>query len=378
MSGLGGVRALVMAGGRGERMLRSGASCPKPLMPVRGVPLIERNLYALLGAGIADLAVAVPARPSRVAEFVHTRGALLARTAGAQLRVIEETAPLGTIGAAALAGADVQTLLVVNADNLTALDLRQLLAAHERLGADLTLATHRHPLRLPYAELTLEGTAVRAYHEKPTHHYSVCSAVYALGPRALARLDGGRCDAPDLGRAVLAAGGAVHAYEHAAPWIDVNDLEGVAAAERLVAEHADRFDCWHAAPHVEVVGCVLVRGDEVLLEYRPPEARCYAAQWDTPGGHIEAGETPEQAILRELDEELGLKPAALLAAARFDDLDTTSGKVFRHHVFRAQVDGPIVARESQRTAWHSRAAIAARADVASAAIRSLAAVGAVS
>ena len=370
------VRALVMAGGRGERMQRSGGRRPKPLMPVRGVPLLERNLYALFSAGVDDIAVAVPASRSAIGDFVHARGTLLAKMAGATLRVVEETTPLGTIGAAALVAEGVQTLLVVNADNLTALDLRWFLAGHAALAADLTVASHLHPVQLPYAELALEGTAVREYREKPTHHFRVCSAVYALGPRALALLDGGRRDAPDLARALLAAGGAVHALDHAAPWIDVNDVDGVAAAERLVAAHADAFDCWHPAPTVEVVGCVLARGDEVLLEYRPATARCYAGQWDTPGGHIESGETPEQAIRRELDEELGLKPAVIRAAARFDDLDTTSGQVFRHHVFHADLDGTVTARDGQTIAWHSRSELAARGDVGSAALRSLAAVGA--
>jgi mannose-1-phosphate guanylyltransferase/phosphomannomutase len=375
MSGARRVRALVMAGGQGQRMRRSGATRPKPLVPVRGVPLIERNLYALFGAGITDLAVAVPASPTPIGDFVRTRGALLAKMAGTTLRVLEETRPLGTIGAAAQVADGIETLLVVNADNLTALDLRQLLASHDALAADLTVASHLHPVTLPYAELRLAGTAVQAYQEKPTHHFRVCSAVYALGPRALTLLDGGRRDAPELARTLLAQGGAVHAFTHAAPWIDVNDLDGVAAAEQLVAAHADAFDCWHPAPTVEVVGCVLARGHEVLLEWRPAGARCYAAQWDTPGGHIEAGETPAQAIARELDEELGLAPASLRPAARFDDIDTTSGQVFRHHVFHAHVDGTIRPREGQEVAWHPRDALALRADVATAALRSLAAVG---
>jgi 8-oxo-dGTP diphosphatase len=140
-----------------------------------------------------------------------------------------------------------------------------------------------------------------------------------------------------------------------------------------LAQHADAFDCWHPAPTVEVVGCVLQRGDEVLLEYRPAGARCYAGLWDTPGGHIDAGETPAQAIVRELDEELGLH-ADVRPAARFDDFDPTSRQVFRHHVFSARIDGDdIDARQGQRLAWHSRQRLAALADVGTVALRSLAA-----
>jgi mutator protein MutT len=356
-------------------MLRSGAQRPKPLMAVRGVPLLERNLYALFSAGLKDIAVAVPASTPSIGEFVHSRGMLLAKMAKAELRIIVEARPLGTIGAAALAADDVETLLVVNSDNLTALDLRAFLTSHRDAEADLTVATHLHPVTLPYAELATDGQRVMSYREKPTHQFRVSSAVYALGARAVGALvPQARCDAPELVRRLLEGGALVHAFDHAAPWIDVNDVGGAQAAERLLAAHADLFDCWHPAPTVEVVGCVLVRGDEVLLEYRPATARCYAGQWDTPGGHIEAGETPQQAIVRELGEELGLEGADVRPAARFDDFDVTSGQVFRHHVFSARVaDGAVSARDGQRVAWHRRAELAALTDVGSAALRSVAA-----
>src|SRR5262249_58088113 len=133
--------------------------------------------------------------------------------------------------------------------------------------------------------------------EKPTHHFRVSSAVYALARRALGELTGARTDAPELVRRLLDGGETVASFAHEAPWIDVNDAAGVAAAERLLADHADAFDCWHAAPAIEVVGCVLVRADEVLLEYRPSTARFYADQWDTPGGKLEPGEAPPDALV---------------------------------------------------------------------------------
>lgn len=365
-----------MAGGQGQRMQRSGAERPKPLMVVRGVSLLERNLYALFSAGLKDIVVAVPASTPSIGDFVHSRGTLLAKMAKAELRVLVEAQPLGTIGAAALAADDVETLLVVNGDNLTALDLPAFLAAHGDAHADLTVATHLHPVTLPYAELAVDGQRIVSYQEKPTHRFRVSSAVYALGARAWSELvPHARCDAPDLVRRLLEGGALVHAFDHAAPWIDVNDVGGIHAAERLLAAHADLFDCWHPAPTIEVVGCVLVRGDEVLLEYRPATARCYASQWDTPGGHIEAGETPQQAIVRELGEELGLEGTDVRPAARFDDFDVTSGQVFRHHVFSARVaDGAVSARDGQRVAWHRRAEIASLTDVGSAALRSVAAI----
>ncbi len=55
-----------------------------------------------------------------------------------------------------------------------------------------------------------------------------------------------------------------------------------------------------------VVAAVLHRDDCVLLCHRAPERRWYPDVWDFPGGHVEDGERPEQALRRELTEEIGV------------------------------------------------------------------------
>ena len=57
----------------------------------------------------------------------------------------------------------------------------------------------------------------------------------------------------------------------------------------------------------DVVAAVLVRDDRVLLAHRHPNRRWYPNVWDTPGGHIEPGESPVLALVRELREELGIQ-----------------------------------------------------------------------
>ncbi|MHA3701782.1 NUDIX domain-containing protein [Jatrophihabitans sp. YIM 134969] len=60
-----------------------------------------------------------------------------------------------------------------------------------------------------------------------------------------------------------------------------------------------------------VVGALLVRDRTVLLAHRSPAKRWYPDVWDVVGGHVDPGETPAQALTRELGEEVGVVPTDL-------------------------------------------------------------------
>ncbi|MFO0607407.1 MAG: NUDIX domain-containing protein [Polyangiales bacterium] len=367
------IDALVMAGGRGERMRATHGPTAKPLVRVLGLELIERNLAMLLRLGYRGVAVSVPAGEPSLAAWVRGRGAELARAAAARVEVLEEATPLGTIGVASrLRGSG--DVVVVNADNLVTLDLPALAAHHRAVNAAFTVATHLQPFRIPFGEVVAEGGLLRAYREKPELPVRVSSGTYVLGPAAAEALEyEARCDVPTLVERLLARGLAVGAFAHESPWIDVNDAPALARAEALVAAHPDRFERHATEPSPAVAG-VVVRdpGGAVLLERRPDTARAYAGVWDTPGGKLEADEAPEDAAARELDEELGLR-APLRAVATFDDLDPTSGRVYRHHVFVAEAAREAAqAREGQTLRWFTPEELAREDALATPARRALA------
>jgi NDP-sugar pyrophosphorylase family protein len=237
--------ALLMAGGRGERMRASGVEVPKPLVPVRGTPLIEHNLRQLLRHGLDEIVVSVPGDGGPIGEYADGRLAAVASAAGARLRVLAEEVPLGNIGCAGLLHGE-WDVLAVYADNLTSLDLGDVLRHHGESGAALTLAAHDEPFRLPYGRLEIADGSVVGYSEKPTISVTVCSAVVVLGPDATAVLPPDRpAGLVDLTVDLLRRGLRVSAYRHAAPWVDVNDADGVRRAEALLDEHPALF-AWPA------------------------------------------------------------------------------------------------------------------------------------
>jgi len=342
------IGALVLAGGDGARM-RSRVA--KPLIEVRGASLLERNVCALIGAGLRAIWVACRHDQDAIRHDVE-RLAELAGRRGVELRCLLEAAPLGTIGAAGMLRG-LEALITVNADNLTALDLAALVARHADTAADLTLATHDHATQLPYGAIDVDGDRVVGYREKPRWVTHVASAVCVLGPAALAAI-AGRTDLPALTQQLIGDGARVLAYPHAAPWIDVNQADDVVRAAALVAAHPEYFECWARPADLEVAGAILRDGDLVLLEHRRD-----VQLWDTPGGKLEPGEPAAVAMVRELREELGVEVTAGPERARFDMLDG-AGRAIRHHVFAPAVRrAEVIAREDQRLAWFPLAALPA-------------------
>lgn len=116
---------------------------------------------------------------------------------------------------------------------------------------------------------------------------------------------------------------------------------------------------------VEIVGGVLVRKRELLLGRRAPHKRICPNTWDVLGGHREAGETLEQTLARELEEEIGITPveSVKLATLPFD----RDGQAIGFHLYRvdAWTGEPALANdEHTELRWFGFEAAAAMPDLA--------------
>jgi NDP-sugar pyrophosphorylase family protein len=232
-----GFSALIMAGGRSHRMRSVSTAQHKGLRTVAGVPLIEWNLRTLLFFGFLDVHVAISAQEPDLLYWVEEVGRPLAWGADAKLTPIIESQPLGTIGAVRLLTTTFSSVIVVNVDNLTDLDLRSLADFHLERGAAMTVASHEEPIRIPWGRLELSGEMVTACEEKPILRPTVSSGVYLLSALAVAQVRSGvRTDAPELVNSLLGRGHTVAAYRHQAHWIDINDEAALARAEALISQ----------------------------------------------------------------------------------------------------------------------------------------------
>jgi mannose-1-phosphate guanylyltransferase len=231
---------LVLAGGLGTRMQPSQPATPKPLVEVGGVPLLEFALRRLCAAGVREVHVAVRHEAARIAEFLAdlAPGLRLDR-----LEIIREDQPLGTIGAAYFLREERRTVLAVNADLVSAIDLGLLLCHHREHEAQLTIATHdeHHRLRLGEVVVAADGRVID-YLEKPVKSWRISSGTYAMEREVLQLIERPEWLAfPSLVRRALEAGLRVSEEHHADPWIDVNDAADLERANQLVAADPAAF-----------------------------------------------------------------------------------------------------------------------------------------
>ncbi len=358
------VAGLIVAGGSGERMQRSGALHPKPLVPIRGVALLERNLIALLRAGIMDIHIAVSSRADGVGDFARSRCRKVVETLGAKLSVITEAHPLGSIGASAYLR-DRAEILVVNADNLTSLDLRSVLAKHREAGATLTLAVHDEPFSIPFGEICMDGDRVTAYREKPSFRVRVCSAISVLSPDALAAFDPGETiGLPALANRLLSRNAAVCSFFHDAPWIDVNDMTSIDRAEELVRNNAPDFEHWSTSPDDQVVALLCCSHRGVAL-VRSPDGMLRL-----PAVAANTGGMQTSSILQALGAGRRSFPSDIAPIALFDDIDTDARRIIRTRLFLADIGDDLPEVDIQ---WVHEEAIAALDDIAPMVARALAA-----
>jgi NDP-sugar pyrophosphorylase family protein len=227
------MEALLLAGGKAERLGEAAQGLPKPLVPVAGFPLAEYTVGRLVRAGVTRVIVAC--RAGQEESFVNALGGL-----GAAVEPVGEAEPLGRGGGLRLAASkrtESGAVLALNGDELLDVDFGELLEVHLAGGAAATIVCAQ--VRSPFGVVDLrdDGT-VGGFREAPLLEQWVNSGVYVLGDEAIERLpeqgDHEQSTFPEL-----AAEGKLRGYRHTGVWLTVNTPKDLRVAEDYMAEHPE-------------------------------------------------------------------------------------------------------------------------------------------
>ena len=229
--------AVLMAGGRGERLRPATLATPKPLLQIEGKAIIDYNVELLASCGVTDITVCTRYLSEQL--FSHFERPV----AGVQVKCVREDDPLGTIGAVTLtdAASNPGDTIVMNSDLLTTISFEEMYLRHRETHADITIAAVPYQVSVPYAILTLGGedrSQVTAIEEKPSYSYYANAGIYIFSNEVLGMLaPGRRTDATDLITAAIAAGRKVTYYPISGTWIDVGSPVDFRQAAELMRHH---------------------------------------------------------------------------------------------------------------------------------------------
>lgn len=209
---------VIMAGGMGTRLRPHTESCPKPLLPVAGKPMLEHIIERAKLEGFSHFVLAIHYLGNMIEDYFGNGERL-----GVQIDYLRERSPLGTAGALGLLNPRPDAPFVVtNGDVITDIRYGELLDFHIRHNATATMAVRVHEWQHPFGVVQTQGVEIVGFEEKPVARTHINAGVYALDPDALSVLSpDAHCDMPTLFERLQAKAKRTVAYPMHEPWLDV-------------------------------------------------------------------------------------------------------------------------------------------------------------
>ena len=215
-------KAVILAGGRGNRLAPYTFVLPKPLMPVGEMPILEILLRRMKMSGVDHFIFCVGYGNELIRAFFGDGSKW-----EVQIEYSLEDQPLGTAGPLSQLDGLNETFIVANGDLLTDISFDDLLLFHRSHGGQATIGTTHQEVKIDFGVTELdERQCLVDYREKPTFNYLVSMGLCVLDPVVLRYLPRGEyLDLPALMNALRCDGQTVKAYIHQGYWIDIGRVE---------------------------------------------------------------------------------------------------------------------------------------------------------
>lgn len=213
------ITAVIMAGGKGERLRPLTETVPKPMLHVGNKPIIEHNIDRLIQFGVREIYISINYLGDQIKNYFGDGS-----SKGISIRYVEETEPLGTIGALSLITTFAEeTIFLINSDLLTNIDLEQFYSNHHEAHAHMSVASIPYRVQVPYAVLEADEEIVRGFVEKPGYNYPVSAGMYLINRDALNSWlpKTGFYNATDFMEKLIAEGGKLIHFPHTGYWLDI-------------------------------------------------------------------------------------------------------------------------------------------------------------
>ncbi len=225
--------AVLLIGGLATRLLPLSRHLPKSLLPVCDRELLHYQISQLARAGVNRLVLAAGHQVEQLREYVQ------GYSGGLQFSFSIESEPRGTAGALAHARGQIglEQAIVLNADVLSNVDLKAVIAKHKQAQRPATLVGFKVADPSRYGLFHLDGETITGFTEKPPVHSTsaasfINAGIYVLEPEVIASIPTGRPVSieREIFPQLIEEQGALTHFAHAEFWYDIGTFESYNAA----------------------------------------------------------------------------------------------------------------------------------------------------
>lgn len=224
------IDAVLMAGGKGERLRPLTEKTPKPLIKVGDKCIIDYNIDRLISYGIKHISVTVNYLGEQLEEhFQKERD-------GVKINTVREPKYLGTMGSIKFVDTFYNdTVLVMNSDLFTNIDYEDFYMHFKQHNADMSVAAVPYVVKVPYGVFNLEGRNIKGVTEKPTISYYANAGIYLIKKELLNLIpDNKFFNATDFMDNLISSGYKVIRYPISGYWIDIGQHDELERAKEIV------------------------------------------------------------------------------------------------------------------------------------------------
>ena len=169
------IDAVLMAGGKGERLRPLTDKTPKPLIKVGGKAIIDYNIERLISYGLKNIHVTINYLGEQLEEHFS------APINGVKVETVREPNYLGTIGSIQFVKEfHHDTILIMNSDLFTNIDYEDFYLHFKEHDADMSVAAIPYNVNIPFGIFELEGRDIKGIKEKPSYHYYANAGIYLI------------------------------------------------------------------------------------------------------------------------------------------------------------------------------------------------------
>jgi len=222
------MRAIILAGGKGTRLLPYTTIFPKPLMPLGEKPILGIIVRQLCYFGFTDITLAIGYLAELLMAYFGD-----GKQYGVHITYSREEQPLGTAGPLSLIQPPETPFLVMNGDVLTTLDYKAMREHHIASGAMATVGTYFRKVKVNLGTVQVdENGRVVDYIEKPQYEYLASIGIYIFSPTVMEYIPANQyLDLPDLIRMLVLDGHEVRIYKDVDYWLDIGRLDDYEIAQ---------------------------------------------------------------------------------------------------------------------------------------------------